>query len=446
MSRSRELVQLAKASGQAVKRIFSGKVTEKTFAEMGSPSWGTPFDQIPPGFPDGWWQKNMRFPASDKCPTVSACIDAYSQTVATLGLSLFEYHADGGKQRITKGPIVDLIRKPNHYQTRSDLMLNLVRELLNGNAYCYLERNEYGNVVEIHQVQNQRIRPHIDPETREVWYAAGENPLLTKEIDTWVPDRNVLHVRLHTPFHPLVGVGPIENTALAISANQSIAASQAAFFANMSRPSGILLADLNMTKSQVTEARAAWREQSQGIAQGQVPILPGALKWEQLSLTSTDAQLVEAFKLSVHDIAKAFRVPLALIGEYENATLNNAETMVNQWLSTGLGFMIEHIEQALDRAFNLPPDQHFEFDVDTLLRMDFAGRIDALTKGLAGLYKPNEARAKEGLPPVENGDTVYVQAQVQPLGTPLNDSPPPPSPEEAKVLAFQYLKKAMNDG
>jgi hypothetical protein len=53
-----------------------------------------------------------------------------------------------------------------------------------------------------------------------------------------------------------------------------------------------------------------------------------------------------------------------------------------------------------------------------------------LTKGtLGGLYTPNEARAKEGLPPVPHGDVPYMQQQMVALGT----EPPAPAPAPAPV-------------
>jgi hypothetical protein len=110
-------------------------------------------------------------------------------------------------------------------------------------------------------------------------------------------------------------------------------------------------------------------------------------------------------------------------------------------------------------------DTFINFDVDSLLRTDFAGRIDALTKGISGgLYSPNEARAKEGLAAVEFGDEPRVQAQNVPLSAagkiPAAGSAPtapaapqpeekPKEPEEKppaedeKILSLYIMRKKM---
>jgi phage portal protein BeeE len=189
------------------------------------------------------------------------------------------------------------------------------------------------------------------------------------------------------------------------------------------------------------------------------------MKWSSLSINSQDAELVEAFRMTVEDIARAFRVPLPLIGDTRNSTYNNVEQLISAWLATGLGFVLEHVEQALGRHFDIAEDTFINFDVDSLLRTDFAGRIDALTKGISGgLYSPNEARAKEGLAAVEFGDEPRVQAQNVPLSAagkiPAAGSAPtapaapqpeekPKEPEEKppaedeKILSLYIMRKKM---
>jgi hypothetical protein len=107
------------------------------------------------------------------------------------------------------------------------------------------------------------------------------------------------------------------------------------------------------------------------------------------------------------------------------------------WLNTGLGFVLEHVELALDALFALPENEWIQFDTDYLQRADFAARIEGLVRGIqGGLYAPNEARSREGLPKVAYGDEPRVQAQVVPLSfaseRPGESSPTSPSTPSAK--------------
>jgi hypothetical protein len=104
------------------------------------------------------------------------------------------------------------------------------------------------------------------------------------------------------------------------------------------------------------------------------------------------------------------------------------------WLSTGLGFCLNHIEQSFDQLFGLKgePEEYTEFSTDALLRSARKDRIEALARGVqSGIYSPSEARAAEDLDAVAYGDEPRVQAQIIPLsavgGIPSASIPPVPT-------------------
>jgi HK97 family phage portal protein len=224
----------------------------------------------------------------------------------------------------------------------------------------------------------------------------------------------------------------------------------------MSRASGFISTDQTLKKEQMDQLRRAWGEVSQGLNSGEVPILHSGLKFQSLSLSSQDAQLVEAYHMSVEEIARAFRIPLPMIGDLRNSTYNNVEQLVSMWLATGLGFLLEHVEQALGLFFRIGNNECIQFDTKGLLRSDFKGRIDALVRGISGgLYSVNEARSEEGLPAVDYGEEPRLQAQVIPLSA--IDIPPSgpvpnasdsddsaeddPDDEERQLLAYARLRQ-----
>lgn len=413
---------------------------------------------IPSNWGWGWWQQGKDPLTGAGTSVVSACTDAYAQTAAALPVNHYATDEDGIKTLVRTSAASRVVMRPNEYQTRSDFYLNLIKSLLmRGNAYAVGLRNDRNEIAEMHLLSHS-TQPYVDPETKEIFYAAGENPLIKEPdmINYLIPARDICHIRLHCPRHPLVGVTPIENAVDSIVANSAITSQQARFFNNMARPSGVLSTDLKLTKDQMMQLRAAWEEQSKDMNTGGIPILGSGMKWEQMSISSQDAQMIDAFHMTVEDVARAFRVPLPLINDNRHSTYNNVEQLISMWLSGGLGFLIDHIENSLDRFFNLPANAVLEFDTDRLLRTDFAGRVDGFTKAIQhALMSPNEARAKfSGLPPVKDGDKPIVQQQMVPLGWTQNQPKPEPAPavepdvdEDAERGAtIHYLKKAMNSG
>jgi hypothetical protein len=107
------------------------------------------------------------------------------------------------------------------------------------------------------------------------------------------------------------------------------------------------------------------------------------------------------------------------------ATQTNTEQLMAMWLRQGLGYEVDVIEEQFDRLFDIQLSKDYtEFEVDALLRPDWKTRIEALARGVQGaIYAPNEARAKEGLKAVANGDQPRVQQQL----VTLDWEPPEPA-------------------
>ena len=423
-----------------------------------SGSWPLPITggSIPKSWPQNWWQQGNSIVENGTTVTVQACTDAYAHTLATLLAYHYKLDDEGTKEYIESSALARILHKPNSYQTRSDFMLNLVKNLmLRGNGYAVGTRNDRSEINALHVMPSAGTMPYVEPETKTVFYAVGQNPMLGN-IDGLVPQRDMLHIRLYTPRHPLVGVTPLAHAASSIAANAALTSHQAAFFNNMSRPSGVLSTEQKLNAEQMKQLRAAWDAQAKLMESGGVPILSSGIGWEQMSMTSIDSQMIEAFNMTVNDIARAYRVPLPLIQlHHEASTYNNVEQLYNQLLAGGLGFIIEHIEQNFSAFFGLPRTQGTEFDTESLLRTDFKGKVSAYGEGVQkGLFTPNEGRKKVGgLKPVPNGDQAYMQQQMVPLGWTAendpNDADPPPDPppddDEEVEMAMRAGRDVMKE-
>jgi len=397
-----------------------------------------------------WWQKGYDIqPLSTRSAMVEACVSAYSQTVAMCPGDHWRTNAKGGRDRVTTSALSRLLRTPNDYQSISDFLLNAVRDLyLDGNAYAYCPRNDRYEIDELHLMDPRLSRAQVSPDG-SIFYQLGGNVIienrLPDEFHDLIPARDVLHIRLHSSHNrnnPLLGESPIWAAAGDIAAGDALKAQQFNFFKNEARPSFLLSTDLVLDKDQVQSLRDRWNEQTRGAGAGGTPILTGGLKPTPITISSRDSQIAEMMDMTNQDIALAFRVPLALLG-IGKVSPRTIEALMQEWLASGLGFCLNHVEEAFGQTFNLwgQPDEYVEFDTAALLRSAFKERIDALVKAVqGGVLAPNEARNLEGYEDVKYGDEPRVQQQVVPLsaasaikppsglGTPPSGPHPPPSP------------------
>jgi len=349
-------------------------------------------------------------------------------------------HVDerGKVSTVTTSAAARCLRKPNAAETWPQFILNMLAALqFEGAAYAVAMRNGRGEVEALWRMPADACVPYV-AEEGSIFYALGDNPLAPNLplIDTtsgMARAADVLHLRTYCPRHPLIGETPLAAAAMAAGINVTLSRSQLAFFGQMRRPSGALSTDAVLSGDKVRELRARFDEQSARWDAGGLPILSNGLKFQPFAISSQDAQLIEAQRLSIEDIARVFGVPLPVIGDLTHATLQNVEALVNHWLALSLGALLENIERSLDDLFGLQsPSDYVELDVRALQRSDFAGRIDATCKGIqGGLFTPNEARAREGLSPVPAGDQPYLQAQMVPMGTTASKPKPAPAPAPA---------------
>jgi HK97 family phage portal protein len=417
---------------------------------------------LPNGAALNWWQQGENIvPYSTRSAVVEACVSAYSQTTAMCPGDHWRMNRKGGKERVTNSALSRILRHPNAYQTISDFMLNAVRQLyLDGNAYALALRNDRFEITELHLMDSRLSFPQVATDG-SVFYRLYGNSVIEREIPgpLVVPQRDVLHLRLHVdrtrryPF-PLWGITPLLSTVGDIDFYNSILNQQIQFYLNQARPSAVLTTDLVLDKDQVQFLRDRWDEQSQGINQGKTPILTGGLKVQPWGAAPKDSDIAEILKISETHIALAFRIPLPILG-LPGQSFGTTEALMQFWIATGLGFCLNHIEEAFGLLFQLKgqPDEYVGFDTAALLRSAFKDRIDSLARAVqGGIFSPNEARASEGYDAVKFGEEPRVQQQVVPLSAasaiPAAPGPgaPPGSPGAAGLHApFGAKPEASSD-
>jgi len=301
-------------------------------------------------------------------------------------------------------------------------------------------RNSRFEVDELHLMDARQCRALV-AETGDVFYQLYGNDVIQRRLEAadtqlLVPMRDVLHVRLNVNKQyptPMMGQPPLMAAFDDLAVGSAITRQQIQFYMNEARPSAVLSTDLVLDKEQVAALRDRWNEQAKGLKQGGTPILTGGLKVQPWGVPSSkDSSLAEVLKMSKENIALVYRIPLQVLG-LGGTSYTSVEVLMQAWISMGLGFALNHIEEAFGQLFQLDgvPAEYVEFSTEVLLRSAEKDRMESLAKGVqGGIYSPNEARNKEGLDSVEFGDEPRVQQQVVPLSA-AGKIPAPPSPNAA---------------
>lgn len=363
----------------------------------------------------GAWQRNVEWNTDSVLSfhAVYACLSMISSDIAKLRLK----HVKKGKAGIWSeqddfGTNFNA-EKPNGWQNRIQFFEQwMLSKLVRGNTYVLKERDERGRVARLYVLDPQRVTPMI-ADDGSVFYNLSADTLSRLEAQILVPQSEIIHDRMNCLFHPIVGISPLFANGLAAQQGLNIQTDSATFFENRSTPSGILTAPGGIADDTAERLKSAWLEKFSGRKNsGKIAVVGDGLKFEPLTMTAEDAQLIEQLKWSAQVVCSTFHMPPYKLGIGEPPKYNNIQALNVEYYSQCLQQHIESIEICLDHGLELPKNSGTEFDLDGLLRMDAVTQMGVVKEGIsAAVYSPNEGRRKFDLMPVEGGESPFLQEQ-----------------------------------
>jgi len=344
--------------------------------------------------------------------TVWACVWILANTIASL--PLFVYTNANGKRELARAELLYqlLHDSPNNRMTPVEfwvaMLLNL---LLRGNAYARIERNATGAAVALWPMSADQIEVNIQDDGSVIYlYRVGSNLAVLYEA-------NVLHIK--DIGNGTIGLDRLDHMrcTTAEAANAQAAASN--LFANGGKPSGILMIDRVLKPEQ----REAIRRNFADMAEGQTSrlvVLEADMKYQQVTLTPEDQELLETRRFTVEELCRWFGVPPVLVG-HSNVTAwgSGIEQLIDGFYKFTIRPALVRIEQAVTKRVLTPAQRArltVEFSFDALLRASLKDRMEIYAKGAQnGIVTRNECRQLENLPPVAGADQLTAQTNLAPL-------------------------------
>jgi HK97 family phage portal protein len=360
----------------------------------------------------GAWQQNVEIDRNVVLSfhAVYSCMTLIASDVAKLRVKLVK-QAQGVWSEIESPAYSPVLRKPNAWQTRIQFWEAwMLSKLMRGNTYVLKRRDARNVVVALYVLDPQRVTPMVAADG-SVFYALQTDNLSGLPAEIMVPAREIIHDRMNCLFHPLVGTSPIYASGLAATQGMNILANSATFFGNRSQPGGVLTAPGAIADETAVRLKTTWDTNFSGENSGRVAVLGDGLKYERMTLTAEESQLIEQLKWSAEVVCSTFHVPPYKIGVGQMPTYNNIQSLNVEYYSQCLQSLIEAAELCLDEGLECPSGTGTEFDVENLLRMDSVAQIEMLDKARS-VMTLDERRGKLELRPMKTGGaTVYLQQQ-----------------------------------
>jgi HK97 family phage portal protein len=273
--------------------------------------------------------------------------------------------------------------------------------LVHGNSYTRVFRDAQGQVVNLVNLNPEKIEVERSKIGRKIYrYQDEARPLNSDE---------VIHIVDLIMPGELKGMSRVETLKQALGLNIALSDYAARFFGTGASAQGVIEFPGNLTSEQAKQLADGFdsRHRNGTRRAHKTGVLSGGAKFVNTGTDPEASQALESRKFAVEERARAFNVPLHLLGVPGTASYASVEQNNLQFVSMTLRPLAEKVEGAFSRL--LPGDAFIKFQFGDLLRADLEARIQSYSVGTqAGFYSTNDIRRLEDMEPVEGGDQSRV--------------------------------------
>ena len=421
------------------------------FSNLFTPTGSLPVQQreVTPGIPSstspdapdnkedvkgGDWNANVVVPSGRRSLLIPAWCRGVSLIMQTMGQLKVQWQTknpaggnfieDSFSPKGIKANYLLQVR-PNPLMTASEMQQQIeFHKIYWGNAYVYIERNEYDDPVALWLCNGATggYNPILD--TYNLTYnGLGGPKLLVNE-----PSRNILHYKnvflTDDGYHgiPMIWVA-MDALKIAATGNdqalQDLAKGGKMKLVLSEQPRGTqgLISGGLYSKDQ---SNAYAKEFEQQMYSNDVVTLRGLDKIQVISQTSQQLQLLESREMEVSEIARILGVPRIMMMEEQGSNYKMPEHATQEFMLRTIQPRICTMEDELNSKLLRPEDfyrRRIHLCEQALRRLDAKGQAEIDKLHLESGWSPNEVRAQYDLPSVKGGDDHFVNAQLGPLGS-----------------------------
>lgn len=342
-------------------------------------------------------------------PTLLAVAKVLAESIAQLPLRLYLVEEDGAQREPKRHTLKRMFRDgPNTFQTAYEWMETIVLNMvLAGEAYNFTVRNSQGQPVELLPL----VSGSVSRETTDFRFQYHVSDHEGRISGVFGPSE-ILHFR-GLSLDGLVGLNSMNLQKEALGLALASEKQTGRMFKNGSRLSGVLEHPGELDPTAADRLRERWEQLYSGTQNvGKTAVLEDGMKFNPISQTGEQAQLIEQRKYQRSEIAAMNRVPPHMIGDFSGGLKQNVEQQNLEFHTLTLLPWLRRIEQRLEKQLLSDREKAqyiIRFDTGGFLRGDTKTRYESYRIGItSGFLTRNEARRAEAKPPIDGLDEPLV--------------------------------------
>ncbi|WP_371767502.1 phage portal protein [Massilia sp.] len=344
--------------------------------------------------------------------TVWACIDRRASTIASL--PFFAYQQVSGEKQLARSSRLYAVLhdSPNSRMTPFEFWRAMMMyHDLRGNAYARIDRDAQGEPVAMWPMPADQVEAIVLPDGSMVYkYTIGNDIAI-------LADTNVLHLK--NLGNGTVGLAKLEFMRATTDEATKAQATAAKTFGSGGKPTGVLMVDKVLDVAQRKAVQERFAEMASGST-SRLYVLEANMKYEQISMSPEQQQLLETRNYGVVELCRWYDVPPVLVHHpSETGWGTGIYEIKDGFYTLSIRPMVVNIEQAVRKRVMTARQRASmtaEFSLDALLRGDPVKRADINAKNVQnGIKTRAEIRQLEGDPFIPGTDVLTAQSNLVPL-------------------------------
>lgn len=350
-------------------------------------------------------------------PNVRTCVDFLARNIAQLGLHIFRTVSDTDRVRLRDHPLATLLEHPlppKYKVTRYRLIESLMADLgIYFNAYWLKVRTE-------DRLSLLRIPPQY------VWAKGGLVPRsyeirLSGKVIEDIEPTDVVHFRGHNAESAVSGLSPLETLRRILAEEHAAGDYREHFWQNAARMHGVIERPAGAPEWS-TPARERFKAELEALysgseTSGKTAILEEGMTWKETEFNAQESEYLAGRKLTREECARAYHIPLPMVGILDNATFSNIKEQHKNLYQDSLGPWLKMIEEDIELQLLPEFDDTGGIYVEFNIKQKLAGSFEEQTQALqSAVGRPwmtaNEARARMNLPSIDDADRLVIPLNV----------------------------------
>ena len=328
--------------------------------------------------------------------------------------------------------------RPNPLMTASQMQEQIVyRQIYWGNAYVYIERDEYGDPVYLWLCTGGGYDPITN--TYNVTFNREHGPQTIMS----VPAQDVIHFKNVIMTDSMYMGRPVIEFAMQALSIAATADDQTLKDVAKGGKYKVLIQEQKSTNNTMgllgranqNELRKATQQFSEDWVANDVVMLDNVADAKLLSQTAQQLQLLEQRGFEVADLARILGIPRLMMMEEAGSAYKMPEHATQEFLLRTIQPRIREWEDELNSKLLREEDfgrRRIHVCELALRRLDAKGQAEIDKMHMETGWSVNEIRALYDLPAIEGGDLHYVSTNLAELGSDKLRSPGGAAPVEPK--------------